>query len=391
MPTSIEGETIMRWWMLPGVLVLTISTAALAQQPKAPQLEAEAKLLVTLRDSVQSGIALYNSGKREDCYRIYESAIKTLMPVLDARPEFKTKIVAKYNAAQAIASLDDRAFAHRELIDEVRLELLKDQPKMVKKALWDRLGGEPAVKAVVHEFVGRAASNPKVDFTRGGKYPIDAAGVVKLEQQLVELISAVTGGPLKYTGRDMKSSHKGMKITDAEFDAIAGDLIATLKKFNVPQTEMDELVTIVASTRGDIVEVKNPPAAKKPLWDRLGGEKAVKAVVHAFVGLAAANPKVDFTRGGKYPIDAAGVVKLEQQLVELISAVTGGPLKYTGRDMKSSHKGMKITDAEFDAIAGDLIETLKKFKVPQAEIDELVTIVASTRSDIVEVPANKKD
>ena len=54
----------------------------------------------------------------------------------------------------------------------------------------------------------------------------------------------------------MKSSHAGMKITNAEFDALAGDLIASLKKFNVPQAEIDELVGIVATTRGDIVEVK---------------------------------------------------------------------------------------------------------------------------------------
>ena len=47
-----------------------------------------------------------------------------------------------------------------------------------------------------------------------------------------------------------------MKITNAEFDALAGDLIATLKKFNVPQAEIDELIKIVASTRSDIVEVK---------------------------------------------------------------------------------------------------------------------------------------
>ncbi len=125
-----------------------------------------------------------------------------------------------------------------------------------KKSLWDRLGGEKAVRAVVKEFVAVAAPDPKVNFFRDGKYKLDAAGVEKLEQQLVELVSAVSGGPLKYTGRDMKAAHAGMKITDAEFGALAGHLIATLKKFNVPQAEIDELVKAVASTQADIVEVK---------------------------------------------------------------------------------------------------------------------------------------
>jgi hemoglobin len=123
---------------------------------------------------------------------------------------------------------------------------------------------------------------------------------------------------------------------------------------------------------------------KAALWDRLGGEKAVRAVVHDFVGVAAADRKVDFFAVGSSNWMPKGVEHLEQLLVELISATSGGPLKYTGKDMKTSHAGMKITDAEFDALAGDLIATLKKFKVPQAEIDELVKIVGSTRKDIVE-------
>ena len=105
--------------------------------------------------------------------------------------------------------------------------------------------------------------------------------------------------------------------------------------------------------------------------------------IHAMV--AAPDPKVNFFRDGKYKLDAKGVEKLEQLLVELVSAVSGGPLKYTGRDMKSTHSGMKITEDEFNALAGHLVATLKKYKVPQAEIDELVGIIAGTAKDIVEV------
>ena len=55
----------------------------------------------------------------------------------------------------------------------------------------------------------------------------------------------------------MKEAHAGMKITDAEFDALAGHLIAVLKKYDVPQAEADELVKLVAGTRKDIVEKKD--------------------------------------------------------------------------------------------------------------------------------------
>jgi len=130
---------------------------------------------------------------------------------------------------------------------------------MATKSLYDRLGGEPAVTAVVHDFVGRAAGDPKVNFTRKGtamEWNATPENVAKLERHLVQFIAANTGGPKAYEGKAMKPLHAGMKITSAEFDAAAADLIASLNKFNVPARERDELVAVVASTKGDIVEVK---------------------------------------------------------------------------------------------------------------------------------------
>jgi hemoglobin len=136
-----------------------------------------------------------------------------------------------------------------------------------------------------------------------------------------------------------------------------------------------------------VAERKDPPAKEKTLYDRLGGEDAIKAVIDDFVGRAAANPKVNFTRKGT-PVEwkptPEAVDHLKKKLVELVGAVTGGPQKYTGRGMKEVHKGMMISQDEFDALAGDLKATLDKFKVPAKEQDELLKIVASTAPDIVE-------
>ena len=122
------------------------------------------------------------------------------------------------------------------------------------KSLYERLGGEPAITAVVEDFVGRAAGDPKVNFFRDGEYK--GLDVARLKQLLVEFIGKATGGPQEYTGRNMKQTHQGMKITNAEFDALAADLAASLDKFNVPAKEKNELLTIVGTTRKDIVEAK---------------------------------------------------------------------------------------------------------------------------------------
>ncbi len=122
-----------------------------------------------------------------------------------------------------------------------------------KKSLFERLGGQPAITAVVDSFVNTTAVNPKVNFFRDGKYK--GLDVVHLKKQVTAFIVQATGGPSEYKGRDMKTAHVGMKITAAEFGAIAGDLAATLDKFKVPKAEKDELMAIAASTQKDIVEV----------------------------------------------------------------------------------------------------------------------------------------
>lgn len=356
---------------LAGAVLVLIATPAFGQdKPDAKAVELDKKIALQIYETVKEGVDLYNNGKVDECLGVYKGALMVLQGSLDYRPNTVATIKTALTAAKAQKTAD-AAFTLRKALDQAQADL-----SGAKKPLWDRLGGEAAVRAVVKDFVAAAAPDPKVNFFRDGKYKLDDAGVAKLQQQLVELVSAVSGGPLKYTGRSMKDSHKGMKITEAEFTALAGHLVDTLKKYKVPQAEMDELVGIVAGTKADIVE--------KPLWDRLGGQKAVEAVVSKFVAAAAGDPKVNFLRDGKYKLDAAGVKKLEGLLVELISATTGGPLKYSGKSMKDSHKGMAITEAEFNALAGHLVATLKDFKVPQAEIDELVAIVASTKADIVE-------
>jgi hemoglobin len=133
------------------------------------------------------------------------------------------------------------------------------KPMTSTRSLYERLGGEPAVKAVVDDFVNRAAADPKVNFTRKGtdkEWAATPDNVAKLKMHLTQFVAQAAGGPQKYQGKAMKPLHAGMKITSAEFDAAAADLVASLDKFKVPQKEKDELMAVVGSTKGDIVEMK---------------------------------------------------------------------------------------------------------------------------------------
>lgn len=76
----------------------------------------------------------------------------------------------------------------------------------------------------------------------------------RIRQHIVDQFCAGAGGPCIYTGRDMKTSHQGLGITEAQWDAAAKHLVATLDKFKVTAKEKDELLAFVTSLKKDIVE-----------------------------------------------------------------------------------------------------------------------------------------
>lgn len=114
--------------------------------------------------------------------------------------------------------------------------------------LYDRLGRRPGIDAVMHTFVGNIGRDKRVN-VRFLFVDMDV-----LQAHLTDQICAASGGPCTYTGRAMKPLHAPMRVRGAEFDALGEDLIAALKTHAVPERETKELLTIVASTRGDIVD-----------------------------------------------------------------------------------------------------------------------------------------
>ena len=119
--------------------------------------------------------------------------------------------------------------------------------RMMKKSLYERLGGLDAIRAVVDDFVANVAADKRIN----GFFAHTDIG--RLKYNLVNQICQGTGGPCTYTGRSMKETHAGMGVRNRDFNALVGDLGKTLKKFKVPKRETNELVAILAPMRKDIV------------------------------------------------------------------------------------------------------------------------------------------
>lgn len=118
------------------------------------------------------------------------------------------------------------------------------------RTLYDRLGGKDAITAVVDSFVAIVAKDNRIN----KKFARSDVGRVKT--MIVDQVCAATGGPCTYTGRSMKDAHRNMGVTEGEFDALVEDLVASLNAYNVAKPEQDELLSALATMKGDIVEVQ---------------------------------------------------------------------------------------------------------------------------------------
>ena len=118
------------------------------------------------------------------------------------------------------------------------------------KTLYARLGGYDAIAAVADDLVARLRSDAQL-----GRFWAHRGedGIRREKQLLVDFLCASAGGPLYYTGRDMATSHKGMGISEGDWQILIGHVNATLDKFSVPAPERQEVLAFVNSTKADMV------------------------------------------------------------------------------------------------------------------------------------------
>ena len=122
---------------------------------------------------------------------------------------------------------------------------------MSNESLYARLGGYDALAAVANALLPRLQSDDKL--RRFWDHRGDD-GIEREKQFLIDFLSAESGGPLLYTGRDMLTAHQGMRIDEEDWERLIGHLTETLGSFNVPEQETSEVLAFIESTKQEIVE-----------------------------------------------------------------------------------------------------------------------------------------
>jgi truncated hemoglobin YjbI len=256
-----------------------------------------------LKEMHNKAADLYNGGDPNGCYRMFHGGLLTVRPLLAHRPDVQQLIDQGLQAADHQAAVALRAKGLHETIEAVRTKLKPPagpkpadaggsdpragtptpslpqptpgppptpppappgpslpmgpaaaQPVAATGTLWKRLGDEENVNKIVGDFLTWAVNDEKVNFTRGNKYPLDPRKEAELKQKLVAYVSDISGGTVVGpSSRSMADIHKGMNITGAEFDALAGYLKTSLEKNKVAPADVEEVMRKVDATKKDIV------------------------------------------------------------------------------------------------------------------------------------------
>jgi hemoglobin len=257
--------------------------------------------------------------------------------------------------------------------------------------LYDRLGGYEGIHGVVTNAVlMRIAADPRINayFLNSS---VDPGIVITC---LTDQLANLTGGPYDYPNdncRDMKSSHEGLGISDADFNDLAGHFVDELTAQGVAQEDIDTIVAALTGMHDDIVE---DPDGSASVYQRVGRYPAIAGVVTAFVDYVVADPTL---MAFFATTDRA---RLEGCLTRQVCGIDG-PCQYgfevlslqpeyeagVCRNMLDSHEGLTITIEDFQALVGHLVTAMTDNGVAQTDQDAILGALGPLCGEIVTDPS----
>ena len=256
--------------------------------------------------------------------------------------------------------------------------------------LYQRLGEEAGITAVVGDFVGRVVGDNKIN----GYFLYKQLDAARLVSCLVKQIGEATGGPQVYDCRNMKESHAGMGVSKQDFADLVGHLVDALKAANVAQADIDIIAGVLLPMEADIVE---DATNDKTVYQRVGRRPAIETVIDDFIKRVVADNTINSF------FAQTNAARLKTCLVRQVCGIDG-PCKYGSEpaqgeagvtdttpclDMKTSHTNMGVSHQDFTTLIGHLVDALTAAGVTASDINALAGVVGPMCADIVEVDPEK--
>jgi hemoglobin len=265
--------------------------------------------------------------------------------------------------------------------------------------LYQRLGGETAIRAVVDDAIDRAYADPKVNgyFLNA---PVDRSRITTC---LTIQIGAASGGPQTYPSgecRGMAAAHQGLGVSTADFTDFLGHVDAALAAAGVADADAGAVRALLEPHQADIVEDPDDDAT---VYQRVGRKPAIVALVDAFVDVVGADSRIN----AFFQFDHS---RTKRCLVRMVCGIDG-PCQYGAevshpseapltaelycRDMATAHDGLvdesganPILQTHFDALVDDLVTAMTDAGVSSADQAAIAAVLGPMCADIVSDPQN---
>lgn len=127
-----------------------------------------------------------------------------------------------------------------------------------EESFYHRLGGYDVIAAIVDDLLPRLIGDPQIGVYWKGKCK---DSLNKDRHLVIDFLCSAFGGPVSYVGRDMKTSHDGLGITESDWNVFVAHTVATLENQGIPGREKDEFLAAAASLKGDVVEERRAVVA----------------------------------------------------------------------------------------------------------------------------------
>lgn len=125
------------------------------------------------------------------------------------------------------------------------------QSDVLEQSDYAAVGGAPAITAVVSRFYELVVADDRL----AGYF--EGVEMVRLKRHQVALVSQVMGGPVEYSGRDLRTAHQGMGISTEDFAVVVGHLVTALTEAGVEPAIIGRVGQALGGTEPDIVEVSS--------------------------------------------------------------------------------------------------------------------------------------
>lgn len=261
-----------------------------------------------------------------------------------------------------------------------------------EEPLFDRLGGDAAVRAAVDSFYEKVLGDRRI------AHHFEGINIGRLKAHQRAFITAVTGGPQgEYADLDaaverLAAAHARLEITRSDFNIVVGHLAVTLTELGVQAGVIEQLTPRVLALRDVIVNVAevHPFRENDEMETRMSDNGSRTQTIYDMVGDDGVRAAVDLFykkvlgdgRINGY-FEGISMSRLKAHQRAFITAVVGGPNAYAGRSMHEAHRHLKITNAAFEIVVEHLVATLTELSIPDDKINGVAPHVLDLRDDIV--------